>query len=277
MEPAAIARKLSGDGRTVEVGSGVGRLYRVWDGTETSLVKVYSSVSAERRERQAFENLASLPGLPRVVRRGEEDGQPWVIFEEPGKWNLASLPQSISLGRKAGEVLAALHRHDTGHLSNVAHGMDDDWIQADYPSTFKRLERYRGRLHLPAEVVAGAMEIAPPLTSQPVIIHTDPNPDQFLVDDEGRVTLFHWEWSTLGPPEWDFSRLLWLTGLKAGPDSATGVIEGYGDELSERELERWAVYHSGMMLKQAVEASDQQLRGAEWLVEELTRAVGALS
>ncbi|NNL97600.1 MAG: hypothetical protein HKO63_05290 [Acidimicrobiia bacterium] len=43
------------------------------------------------------------------------------------------------------------------------------------------------------------------------------------------------------------------------------------------ELERWAVYHSGLMLKQAVEATDQQLRGADWLVKELTRAVGALS
>ncbi|NNC75827.1 MAG: aminoglycoside phosphotransferase family protein [Acidimicrobiia bacterium] len=277
MEPAAIARKLSGDGRIVEVGAGVGRLYRVWDGTETSLVKIYASVSAERRERQALENLAGLPGLPAVVRRGVEDERPWVVFEEPGKWNLASLPESISLGRKAGEVLAALHSHDTGHLSNVEHGMDSDWINGDYPSTFKRLERYRGRLHLPAEVVARAMELTPPSTGAPVIIHTDPNPEQFMVDDDGNVTLFHWEWSTLGPPEWDYSRLLWLTGLKAGPGSAAGVMEGYGVEISDEDLERWAVYHSGMMLKQAVEAPDQQLRGADWLVEEITRAVGVLS
>jgi aminoglycoside phosphotransferase (APT) family kinase protein len=277
MEPAAIARKLSGDGRIVEVGAGVGRLYRVWDGTETSLVKIYSSVSAERRERQALENLAGLPGLPIVVRRGVEEDRPWVVFEEPGKWNLASLPESLSLGRKAGEVLAALHRHETGHLSNVEHGMDADWINGDYPSTFKRLERYRGRLHLPAEVVARAMELTPPRTGTPVIIHTDPNPEQVMVDDDGNVTLFHWEWSTLGPPEWDYSRLLWLTRLKAGPDSAAGVMEGYGTEIRDDELERWSVYHSGMMLKQAVEAADQQLRGADWLVAELTRAVGALS
>jgi aminoglycoside phosphotransferase (APT) family kinase protein len=277
MEPAAIARKLSGDGRIVEVGTGVGRLYRVWDGTETKLVKIYSSVSAERRERQALDNLAGLAGLPVAIRRGVEDDRPWVVFEEPGKWNLASLPESISLGRKAGEVLAALHRRDTGHLSNVEHGMDADWINGDYPSTFKRLERYRGRLHLPADVVARAMDLNPPRTGTPAIIHTDPNPEQFMVDDDGNVTLFHWEWSTLGPPEWDYSRLLWLTRLKAGPDSAAGVVEGYGAEMSDNELERWAVYHSGMMLKQAVEAPDQQLRGADWLVEELTRAVGALS
>jgi aminoglycoside phosphotransferase (APT) family kinase protein len=277
MEPADIARKLSGDGRIVEVGSGVGRLFRVWDGSETSLVKVYPSISAERREKQAFENLADLKGLPTVLRRGEEEGTPWVVFAEPGKWNLASLPESISLGRKAGGVLAALHRHDTGHLSNVAHGMDADWVNADYPSTFKRLDRYRGRLHLPAAVVAGAMEITPPPSGPAVIIHTDPNPEQFRVNDEGRVTLFHWEWSTLGPPEWDYSRLLWLTNLKAGPDSAAGVVEGYGRELPEEDLQRWTVYHAGMMLNQAVEVADQQLRGADWLVAELTRTVEALT
>ena len=98
-----------------------------------------------------------------------------------------------------------------------------------------------------------------------------------MVDDGGTVTLFHWEWSTLGPPEWDYSRLLWLTRLKAGPESAAGVMEGYGSEISKDELERWVVYHSAMMLQQAVEAPDQQLRGANWLVEELTRAVGSLS
>jgi aminoglycoside phosphotransferase (APT) family kinase protein len=277
MEPAQIARSLSGDGRIVEVGSGVGRLYRVWDGNDTFLVKVYSSISAERREKQAFENLSDLPGLPTVMERGEEEGMPWVKFAEPGKWNLASLPESISLGRKAGDILAALHRHDTGHLSNVAHGMDHDWVNADYPSTFKRLERYRGRLHLAADVVERAANMPPPESGTPVVIHTDPSPEQFLVDDHGRVTLFHWEWSTLGPPEWDYSRLLWLTRLKAGPDSAAGVTEGYGREMSEEQLGRWAIYHSGMMLRSTVEATDQQLRGAGWLVDELTRAVNALS
>ena len=277
MEAAQIARSLSGDGRIVEVGSGVGRLYRVWDGSDTYLVKVYSSASAERREHQAFEHLSDLPGLPTVIERGESDGTPWAKFAEPGKWNLASLPESLSLGRKAGDVLAALHRHDPGHLSNVAHGMDRDWVNADYPSTFKRLERYRGRLHLAADVVERAAAMPPPDAGPPVVIHTDPNPEQFMVDDHGTVTLFHWEWATMGPPEWDYSRLLWLTRLKAGPDSAAGVTEGYAGEISEDQLERWAVYHSGMMLRQAVEAADQQLRGADWLVDELTRAVNALS
>jgi hypothetical protein len=45
--------------------------------------------------------------------------------------------------------------------------------------------------------------------------------------------------------------------------------------MTDDELQRWAVYHSGMMLVSAVEVSDQQLRGADWLVEELTRAVAA--
>ena len=50
---------------------------------------------------------------------------------------------------------------------------------------------------------------------------------------------------------------------------------GYGSDMTDDELQRWAVYHSGMMLVSAVEVSDQQLRGADWLVEELTRAVAA--
>ena len=45
--------------------------------------------------------------------------------------------------------------------------------------------------------------------------------------------------------------------------------------MADHELERWAVYHSGMMMVSAVEVTDQQLRGAEWLVDELTRAVAA--
>ncbi len=137
------------------------------------------------------------------------------------------------------------------------------------------MERYRGKLHLSADVVEAAGEIEPPVVSHGVVVHTDPNPEQFYVDDDEGMTLFHWEWSTLGAPEWDYSKLLWLTGLKVGPDAATGVIEGYGEEMPDDQLERWAVYHAGMMLVSAVEVSDQQLRGVEWLVDELTRAVGA--
>lgn len=277
MEAAEIARKLSGDGRILEVGSGVGRLYRIWEeGGGTHLVKVYPTPAAERREQQAFESLAGTSGLPTVTSRGEDDGSHWAVFHDPGKWNLASLPESTSLARKAGEILADLHSRDIGRLSNVAHGIDQEWIQADFPAVFKRLDRYRGRLQLGSDVVEKATRITPPNATGPVIIHTDPAPELFFVDDGGGVTLFHWEWSTLGPPEWDFSRLLWLTRLKVGSDAATGIVEGYGGEISSDQLERWAVYHAGMMLIQAVEVVDPQLRGADWLVEELTRAVDAV-
>lgn len=276
MDAVDIARKLSGDGRILEVGSGVGRLYRIWEESgATELVKVYPTPASERREQQAFDSLAGVGGLPVLVRRGEDDGSHWALFRDPGKWNLASLPENPGLGRKAGEILSELHSHDVGRLSNVAHGIDQDWINADFPAVFKRLDRYRGRLQLGSDVVEKAAAITPPSASSAVIIHTDPNPELFFVDDAGALTLFHWEWATLGPPEWDFSRLLWLTRLKVGSEAATGVIEGYGSEIPDRQLERWAVYHSGMMLIQSVEVVDPQLRGVEWLVEELSRAVDA--
>ena len=275
MEAADIARKLSGDGRILEVGTGVGRLYRIWDEGGTRLVKVYSTTAAERREQQALENLTGLPGLPTVLSRGEDGGYPWAVFKDPGKWNLASLPESAGLGRKAGEILRALHSRVSDHFSNVSHGIDQEWINGDFPATFKRLARYRGKLHIPSEIVESAADIAPPTVSSGVVVHTDPNPEQFYVDDDENMTLFHWDWSTLGAPEWDYSKLLWLTGLKAGLDAATGVAGGYGSDMTDDELQRWAVYHSGMMLVSAVEVSDQQLRGVDWLVEELTRAVAA--
>ena len=276
MDAAGIARNLSGDGRILEVGSGVGRLYRIWEESgETRLVKIYPTPAAERREQQAFESLAPTVGLPTITERGQDEGTHWAVFEDPGKWNLASLPENSSLGRKAGAILAELHGHSIGRLSNVAHGIDQEWINADFPAVFKRLDRYRGRLQLGSEVVEQASRITPPEATGPVIIHTDPSPELFFVNDDGDLTLFHWEWSTLGPPEWDYSRLLWLTRLKVGPEAAAGIIEGYGGEIPAKQLERWAVYHSGMMLIQAVEVVDPQLRGAEWLVEELARAVAA--
>ena len=275
MEAAEIARKLSGEGRILEVGTGVGRLYRIWDGDGTRLVKVYSTTAAERREQQALDNLAGLTGLPTVLSRGEEGGHPWAVFKDPGKWNLASLPENLGLSRKAAEILRALHSRNPDHLSNVSHGIDQEWINGDFPATFKRLDRYRGKLHLSSHTVESAAEIEPPTVSSGVVVHTDPNPEQFYVDDDEGITLFHWEWSTLGAPEWDYSKLLWLTGLKVGPDAASGIVEGYGSEIADDELQRWAVYHSGMMLVSAVEVTDQQLRGADWLVAELSRAVTA--
>ena len=275
MEPAEIARNLSGDGRILEVGTGVGRLYRIWVDDGTQMVKVYSTTAAERREQTALESLIGLGGLPRVVSRGVEGEHPWAVFKDPGKWNLASLPENAGLGRKAGEILRDLHLRSPSHLSNVSHGIDQEWINGDFPATFKRLERYRGKLHLSNEIVEAASGIQPPTVSSGVVVHTDPNPEQFYIADDQSMTLFHWEWSTLGAPEWDYSKLLWLTGLKAGPDAATGVVDGYGSELADDQLEKWAVYHSGMMLVSAVEVTDQQLRGADWLVDELTRAVGA--
>lgn len=274
MEAVELARSLSRDGRILEVASGVTSLYRIWDLDDTRLVKVYASGAAHKREKRALDMLSGLSSLPEVLEDGVTDELHYTVFDDPGKWTLETLQDNASLSRTAGALLAELHQHDPAHFSNVAHGMDQDWITSDFPSVFRRLERYRGRLQLKADVLTAAGQMEPPIAESQVIIHTDPGPDHFFVQDGGSMTLLHWEWSTLGPPEWDLSRLVWLMRAKAGPAAAAAVSEGYGAQLAPAELNKWAAYHSAMMLTQLVEHMEQPLKGAKWLVEELEQAVG---
>lgn len=272
MEPADLARSLSREGRILEVASGVTSLYRIWDLDETRLVKIYASGAAHKREKRALDMLAGLSSLPTVLEDGVTSDLHYTVFADPGKWTLETLRDNTAMARKAGELLAELHERDPADFSNVAHGMDQDWLTSDFPSVFRRLERYRGRLQVPAEVLSAAGSLPPPQTLRQVIIHTDPGPDHFFIRDGGPMTLLHWEWSTFGPPEWDLSRLMWLMRAKSGPGAAQAVAEGYGTVLSPDQLNTWAAYHSGMMLTQLVEHMEQPLKAARWLVAELERA-----
>lgn len=269
MEQIDIARELAPEGRLVEIGSAYNKLFRVWDGDETRLVKVYSGVPAEKRETRALEMLAGLPGLPQVQGRGSTADLPWVVFDEAGPWTLGSLPGNPELARRAGGILAALHAVEPGEFSNVQRGIDNDWVHADFGSTFRRLERYRGRLHVPAELVEEAAATPPPHCSEPVISHTNPTPETFLVDDGGNVTLMHWEWSTLAPPEWDYTRALWLLSMRWGEPAVAALAEAYGTDLTPQELGRWTVYHAGLLLVSIAETPDEPLSAARPFVEEL--------
>lgn len=268
---------MSSEGRILEVSSGVSPLYRIWDLDETRLVKVYKSGAAHKREEKALAALAGMSGLPSVLDSGVIGERHYTVFADPGKWTLETLRESPGLGAHAGAILAELHSQPSYGFSNVAHGMDQEWLDSDVPSVVRRLERYRGKLHLPADVLARAATVGAPTVSGQVIIHTDPGLNHFMVEDGGAVTLLHWEWATLGPPEWDYSRLLWLARARGGSDLAARVAEGYGSVLPDDQLRRWAVYHSGMMLIQAVEQVDPQLRGVEWLRAEFQSAVGSAS
>ncbi len=104
--------------------------------------------------------------------------------------------------------------------------------------------------------------------------HTNPAPDNFLVNDAGDVTLINWEWATVAPLEWDLSKALWMLSLQSGRAAANAFAEGYGADMNPAQLDRWTVYHVGMML---VYESENRIKGRlddlAYLIDELRRAV----
>jgi aminoglycoside phosphotransferase (APT) family kinase protein len=170
------------------------------------------------------------------------------MFADAGRWSLATLPDNPGLARKAGELLRRVHETTPAAMSNLSHGMDQEWIAVDFVSTFRRLERYRGKLQIPAATLEAARATRPPAASDPKAAHANPKPSRVIVDDLGAVTLINWEWATLAPPEWDLTRLGWLLRLEAGTAASDALLEGYGSTIARVQLARWAVYHTGMML-----------------------------
>jgi len=274
MQPADIAKQLAGGGRVQEISRRTNRVFRIWpEGTEPSLIKVYASPTHERRERRALEALAGVDGVPTVVERGTQNDTTWVKFVDPGTWSLANLPESPGAARRAGQVLHAVHSADPEPLSNLAGGMDADWLASDFHSTFERLGRYRGRLGIPAELLTRAKDAEPPPCGEPRSSHTNPRPESFLVDEEGHVTLVDWEWATLAPPEWDFSLATWLLRLQAGPAASSALAEGYGAALSEEDLDAWVAYPAGMILLREAQTREGRLGSLSYIVDELGRVL----
>ena len=273
MQPADIAKKLAAGGRVQEVTRGTNRVFRIWAEDGGFLVKVYASDTHERRERRALEALAGVEGVPQVIERGTEDEVSWVKFEDPGTWSLANLPESPGAARRAGQVLHAVHQADPEPLSNLAGGMDAEWLASDFRSSFERLGRYRRKLQIPPELINKGLQADPPPCGEPRASHTNPRPESFLVNESGDVTLIHWEWATLAPPEWDFSLATWLLRLQAGPVAAAALAEGYGAALSEADLDAWIAYHAGMILLREAETRDGRLDSLNYIVDELRRVL----
>jgi thiamine kinase-like enzyme len=198
------------------------------------------------------------------------------VFEDAGRWNLGTLPENPGLARKAGKILRSVHETDAAKITNLSRGMDQEWVTVDFISTLRRLDRYRRRLDLPGELLADARNVRPPFASDPHSAHTNPAPDNFVVDDDGNVTLITWEWATVAPSEWDLSKASWLLGLNAGPQATAAFQEGYGRSLDQYQLDRWVVYHSAMTLVFRVERSMDTAIGAHDLyLSEFRRAVAA--
>jgi aminoglycoside phosphotransferase (APT) family kinase protein len=278
--PSDIAAQFAAGARiqeltsTPERGVGANRVFRVWGETESRVLKVYGTPSRERRERRALEALRGLRGLPVVLDRGFEGDLYWALFADGGQWNLAALPENSGLATRAGAILRAVHEAETDTFSNLPRGIDQEWVSIDFVSTFRRIERYRGRLGLSLDLIEAARSVRPPFASAPRVAHTNPRPGNFLVDHEGAVTLVNWEWATLAAPEWDLSRALWLVGLRSGLSTARALAAGYGQDRDQAQLDRWTVYHAGMMLVyEAENRINARLDDLSYLVAELQRAV----
>lgn len=254
---------------------GTNRVFRVWMTAGTRILKVYGTPARERRESHSLEALSAIKGLPEILDRGvEEDSVFWTLFEDSGRWNIGALPENARTARRAGAILREVHELSPDALSNLSRGIDQEWVTVDFMSTFRRLERYRAKIGYRAELLERARAVRPPFASEPRVAHTNTIPENFLVDDEGAVTLINWEWATLAPPEWDLTKSMWLINLKAGPDAAAAFGTGYGRAIDPIQLDRWIVYHSSMMLVYDAESTLRQDRYAyEYLIAELERAV----
>lgn len=278
-----IAERLSVGGRVQELSGaerllGTNRVYRVWTTAGTRILKVYGTPARERRESHSLEALDGIDGLPEVAGRGVEEGDDthWTLFTDAGQWNIGALPENARTARRAGTILRAVHGTAPSPLSNLSRGIDQEWVSIDFMSTFRRLERYRAKIGYTTELLEKARMVRPPFASEPRVAHTNTIPENFLVDDDGGVTLINWEWATLAPPEWDLTKSIWLMNLKAGPDAAAAFEEGYGRAIDPVQLDRWIVYHASMMLVFEAESMLRRDRYAyEYLVAELQRAVTA--
>lgn len=258
MEALELARSLAGGGRVQKLSSSANQLFRIYTPAGASLIKVYDSDSLERREHRALSAVAGLPGVPEVNDRGTEAGLTWVRFRDPGRWNLATLPGNLDAMRAAGKVLRAIHEADKGALSNLGDGMTPDAIAADYRTTFKRLERFRGRFGISESELEALAAADPPTGGDPVTSHTDPAPAKFFIDEDGTVTLLEWGWATLAPPEWDFTFASWRFSSELGSEAANALEDGYGRSFADEELEPWFRYHIGAWLvRKAEEFTDR--------------------
>jgi len=280
LEPGDIAQRLAGGGAVQQLTGatslvGANQIFRIWRSGETAVVKVYGSDARERRERHALNALESLDHLPLVMDGGVDGDRHWILFVDAGKWNLQTLPENPGMGRAAGSLLRDLHEHDTVAITNLARGIDQEWVSVDFVSTLRRLERFSGRVGLSADLVGAAMEVNPPFASEPGVAHTDTTPRNFVVDDAGNITLISWEWATLAPPEWDLSKAVWSIGMHAGPTAAKAVVEGYGRRIDPIQLDRWIVYHAAQALVNEAERNllSRPTDAPSDLVHEFNRAV----
>ncbi|MGD2060910.1 MAG: aminoglycoside phosphotransferase family protein [Acidimicrobiia bacterium] len=273
MTARALVEDLYPSARIRELAAGANKVFRVTENeTDTTIVKVYPVASREKRERRALEALAGIEGVPSIINHGIQDDRAWLKMSDGGSWNLSSLPKNLEVVEAAGRTLRNVHNAQA-EITNLVVGIDSEYVKSHYRSTIDRLGRFRRRFGMQQVVLEKALDIEPPLATDPVPSHTRPTPSKFVVNEDGGVTLVDWEWATLGPPEWDLTLAVWQFAVNHGEDAAAAFRKGYAAELPESRYRSWVAYHSAMMMLDAAEQREGRLGDLHYLVDDLTEAV----
>jgi aminoglycoside phosphotransferase (APT) family kinase protein len=272
MEARELVTKLHPSALVRELSSGANKVFRVIEGDQSSIVKVYPVSSRERRERHALEALAAVPAVPRIINHGNQGEMAWLEMNDGGHWNLANLPKNLDAVEAAGVALHDIHS-SKANITNLAAGIDSDYVLSHYRSTIERLGRYRRRFGMEQVVLDKALQLEPPLATEPKPSHTKPTLSKFIVSEDGVITIVDWEWATLAPPEWDLTLAVWRLAARIGEDAAAAFRSGYGADLPESRYRPWVAYHSAMMMLEAAEIREGRLGDLSYLVDDLTEAV----
>lgn len=273
MTARGLVQGLYPKARIRELAAGGNSVFRVTDDeVESYIVKVYPVASRERRERRALEALAGIEGVPKIINHGVDGDSAWLKMTDGGNWNLSSLPKNLEVVEAAGRTLRNVHGA-RAEITNLTSVIDREYVKSHYRSTVERLGRYRRRFGMPQAVLDRALQLEPPLATQPVPSHTRPTPSKFVVNESGAVTLVDWEWATMGPPEWDLTLAVWQFAVNHGEDAAAAFRKGYAAELPESRYRSWVAYHSAMMMLDAAEVREGRLGDLHYLVDDLTEAV----
>lgn len=273
MTARGLVEELYPSARIRELAAGGNKVFRVTENEDdNSIVKVYAVASREKRERRALEALSAVEGVPTIINSGIHGEQAWLKMTDGGNWNLSSLPKNLEVVEAAGRTLRNVHSADA-EITNLAVGIDSEYVKSHYKSTIERLGRFRRRFGMQQIVLEKALDIDPPLATDPVPSHTRPTPSKFIVSESGAVTLVDWEWATLGPPEWDLTLAVWQFAVNHGEDAAAAFRKGYAAELPESRYRSWVAYHSAMIMLDAAEQREGRLGDLHYLVNDLTEAV----
>ncbi len=274
MKAQLVVEAISPTASIKTLSASTNQVFRLTEETgETSIVKVYSTPARERRERHALEALAGVKGVPEIIERGSTESMPWIKMTDGGVWNVSSLPKNLTVVVECGRVMRAVHESGA-NITNLDSGIDSDYVSNHFRSTLERLERFRRRLGMPAEVLERAKASSnTPVGSAPAPSHTNPEPRNFAVNDSGEVTMIGWEYATLAPPEWDLSLAAWRFSREVGGDASDALWEGYGATFPPDRLRPWVAYHSSMMMLEAAERRDGRLGDLAYLVDDLANSV----